>query len=578
MKLWKYLVFLALLAGCTRHDPADDLALHLTLPARIKSLDPIQGNDLYSIIQSSYAYEPLLEYDYLKRPYVLRPRLLTSMPELARDHVTYTFRLRDDVRFADDACFPGGKGRAVTSDDVIYSWRRLADPKNAAAGWWVLDGKIQGLNDWRAKAAKNGHAEYSAPIDGLSAPDARTLVVKLTKPSPLFLYALAILPTAVVARESVEKYGPEFGQHTVGTGPYRLTENAGGSKLVWDRSATFRTVPYPAEGMPCDRKAGLLADAGKPLPLSPRIVTQINEESLPAWLSLLAGRLDLSSIPKDSYAEAMPAGGELSPELRGKGLRSLEFPQMDLTRVSFNLADPLFGKNKTLRQALSLAFDAAPLIKTFYNGQAVPAQGPIPPGIPGWDPALKNPWRAVDLEKAKALLAKAGYPGGKGLPPIEFVTVAGGTSRQLTDYIERQFAPLGVRLKVEAFSWPEYTKRVMSKRGQMWSFGWMPFFPDAENFLQLFYGKNAAPGPNDMNYANPAFDALFDRARAELDGEKRVALYRQLAKIVIDDVPCIFVAHRTDHYLAQSWLRNVKLHNFAPDQAKYWRVEARPSR
>jgi ABC-type transport system substrate-binding protein len=283
----------------------------------------------------------------------------------------------------------------------------------------------------------------------------------------------------------------------------------------------------------------------------------------------------LSSIPKDSYAEALPAGDELNPELKKKNIRVHLFPQMDLTRISFNLADPLLGKNKLLRQALSLSFDSAALIKTFYNGQAIPSVGPIPPGIPGYDPELKNPYRPMNLEKAKQLLAKAGYPDGKGLAPIEFVTVASGSSRQITEYIKLQLAQIGVELKVEAYSWPEYTKRVMSKRGQMWSFGWMPFYPDADNFLQLFYSKNEAPGPNDMNYKNPQFDALYEKARGELDDKKRVALYKQMVPMVIEDTPCIFSAHRTDHYLSHPWLKNVKLHNFAPDQAKYLRVDGR---
>jgi oligopeptide transport system substrate-binding protein len=576
MKFRKCWWFFLTLAGCTKHDPLDERALHLTLPARIKSLDPIQGNDLYSITESSYAYEPLLEYHYLKRPYALVPRLVTSMPELAHDHVTYTFRLRDDLRFADDPAFPGRRGRDVTAEDFVYSWRRLADPKNMATGWWVLDGKIAGLNEWRDQASKAGHADYSAPVAGLVAKDAHTLVVRLVRPNPLFLYSLAMLPTAVVAREQVEKYGPEFGQHAAATGPYVLKENMGGTKLVFDANPTFRRALYPAEGMPGDEEAGLLRDAGQPLPRNPRIVTQINEESLPAWLGLLAGKLDLSGVPKDAFASALPGNGELSEELKRKGLRAHRFPNLDLTRVSFNLADPLFARNKLLRQALSLAFDRGPMIRMFYNNQAVPAQGPIPPGIPGSDPEFRNPYFGPDLARAKALLAKAGYPEGKGLPPIEFNAVASATSRQLADYIQQQFAPLGVKLKIDTFSWPEYAKRIAGKKGQMWAFGWIPFLPDGDNFLQLFYGKNAAPGPNDMNYANPEFDALYEKARAEVDQGKRLALYHRLAAIVAEDAPCIFLLHRTDTYLAQSWLRNVKLSNFAPDEAKFWRIENRP--
>lgn len=566
-------LLLALFPACSRRSTHDTGAVHLSLPARIKALDPIQQNDVYTGLQIAYAFEPLLEYHYLKRPYQLVPKLAASMPEVAKDKVTYTIRLKKGVRFQDDAAFPGGKGREVTAKDFVYSWKRLANPKNTATGWWVLDGKVAGLNEWREAAGKSGKADYDAEIPGLKAADDFTLVVKLKRPSAVFLHSLATLPTSVVPREAVEKYGDDFGQHPVGTGPYVLKENTPGSKLVWDRNPGYREAFYPSEGEPGDKEAGLLEDAGKRLPLNDRIVTHIHEESMPAWLSFLAGELDLSSIPKDSMGEALPAGGQLSPELAKKNVRLLVFPQIDLTRVSFNFADPFLAKNKLVRQALSLAFDTDSLIKTFYNGNAIPAQGPIPPGLAGYDPSFKNPWRETSLEKAKTLLAKAGFPGGKGLPALDFVTVAGASSRQMAEYIERQLAQLGVKLNVQAFSWPEYVMRVKNKQGQIWSFGWQAFYPDAENFLQLFYGKNGAPGPNDMNYVNPRFDALFEKAVALLDEKERIPLYREMQKIVADDVPCIFGVHRTDKLLAHPWLRNVKLHNFAYDQPKYYRLQ-----
>lgn len=558
--------------ACSRRSMHDQKAVHLSLPARIKALDPIQQNDVYTGLQIALAFEPLLEYHYLKRPYQLVPKLAESMPEVAKDKITYTIRLKKGVRFQDDPSFPQGRGREVTARDFVYSWKRLANPKNTATGWWTLDGKIEGLNEWREAAGKSGKIDYDTEVSGLKVLDSHTLQVRLKKPSAIFLHSLATLPTSVVPREAVERYGDDFGQRPVGTGPYVLKENVPGSKLVWDRNPTYRQAFYPSEGMPGDKEAGLLEDAGQPLPRNDRIITHINEEHMPLWLSFLAGELDLSSVPKDSFGDAIPGGEKLSPELEKKGVRLITFPQVDLTRVSFNFADPLLAKNKQLRQALSLAFDTAPMIKTFYNGQAIPAQGPIPPGLAGYDAAFRNPWRQHDLDKAKALLAKAGYPGGKGLPPLDFVSVASASSRQISEYIQRQFAQLGVQLNVQSFSWPEYVMRVKNKQGQLWSFGWQAFYPDAENFLQLFYGKNGAPGPNDMNYANAKFDALYEKAVMLLDEKARLPLYRQMADIAVDDVPCIFVAHRTDKLLAQPWLANVKMHNFAYDQAKYYKL------
>lgn len=560
------------MSACSQRSNHDLKAVHLSLPVRIKGLDPIQANDVYTGIQISYAFESLLEYHYLKRPYTLQPKLAVAMPEVGKDKLTYTFKIKKGVLFHDDPCFPGGKGRELVAEDFVYSWKRLADPKNTASGWFFLDGKVAGLNEWRTSANKSGKADYAAAVAGLRALDSHTFQVKLTKPSAVFLYALATVPTAAVPREAIAKYGDDFGQHPVGTGPYVLKENVPGSKLVWEKNPTFREEHYPSEGTAGDKEAGLLEDAGKRLPLNERIVTHINEESLPLWLSFLAGQLDLSAVPKESFQQAIPGGAELSKELQDKKIRLLDFPQIDLTRVSFNMKDPVVGKNKLLRQALSLAFDTGPMIVTFYNSLAIPAQSPIAPGLAGYDAAYKNPWRQTNLARAKELLAKAGYPGGKGLAPLDYVSVAGAGSRQVTEYIERQFASIGVKLNVQSFAWPEYVSRIKKSQGQVWSYGWQAFYPDADIFLQLFYGKNVSPGSNDMNYVNPKFDALYEKAQSLLEEKERLPLYRQMAALVVDDVPCVFGVHRTDKLLAQPWLRNVKLHNFAPDQAKYLRI------
>ncbi len=566
------LATMALGTSCSRRSTHDATAVHLSLPARIKGLDPIDQNDAYTGIQSSYAFEPLLEYHYLKRPYELVPKLAEGMPKVSKDQRVYTFKIRKGVKFQDDPSFPLGKGREVTAEDFIYSWKRLAHPKNTATGWWTLDGKIEGLNEWRARAGREKDFDFQSPVSGLRALDSHTLQIRLRQPNAVFLHALATLPTAVVPREAVEKYGADFGQHPVGTGPYVLKENVPGSKLVWERNPNYRVATYPSEGMPGDKEAGLLENAGSPLPLNNRIITHINEENLPLWLSFLAGELDLSPVPKDSFGDAVPGGDKLSPELAARGIRLLNFPRVDLTRISFNFASPLLAGNRDLRRALSLAFDSGPMIQTFYNGMAVPAEGPIPPGLVGYDPDFKNPWRKTNLEKAKTLLAKAGYPEGKGLPALDFISVASASSRQVSEYIQREFAKIGVKLNIQAFSWPEYVMRVNKKQGQIWSFGWQAFYPDAENFLQLFYSKNGAPGPNDMNYKNSHFDQLYERAMV-LTGEKaRIPLYRQMRDIVVEDAPCIFGLHRTEVLLAQPWLRNVKLHNFAYDQAKYYRL------
>lgn len=563
------------LSGCTKRKAEPPNTIHMAIDAKVKGLDPIQADDEYAGNEVSHAYEGLLQYHYLKRPYTLIPELAESMPEVGKDGKTYTFRIKKGVLFQDDPCFKasGGKGRELVADDFVYSFKRLADPALASSGWWVFDGRIEGLNEWRDEASKTGKADYSKPVSGLKAIDRYTLQITLKKPLPLFLYTLAMPFTSVVPREAVEAYGQEFMNHPVGTGPYRLTEYNPNQRLIWDRNPTFRKDLYPSEGAAGDREAGLLDDAGKPLPLNDRLVVTVFEEQQPMWLTFLEGKLDLAGIPKDNYNRAVTAGKELSPELKKKGILLSVRPLADTVHLTFNMADPLLGRNRYLRQAMSMAYNAALFIDTFYNGRAVEAVGPIPPGVWGYDPDLKNPYRQYNLARAKELLARAGFPNGDGLPPLEYLTLSDSTSRQWTELDQRIFGALGIRLKVSSNSWPEFMVKVKGRRGQLWSFEWSADYPDGENFLQLFYSRNASPGSNDSNYSNPVFDRLYEKSLSLPNGPERAALFKRMVSILTEDCPWIFVAHRLSYTLSQPWLKDFKPNDFDRSEAKYWRVD-----
>ncbi len=565
-------------AGCTsksNQDPPN--TLRMATSSKIKSLDPIYADDLYSGTEVSRVYEGLLQYHYLKRPYVLIPNLAEAMPQVSADGKTLTFKIKKGVVFQDDASFKqtGGKGRELVAEDFIFSFKRLADPKNTSPGWWVLDGKIIGLNEWREEASK-GAADYAKAVEGLKAVDRYTLQITLKQRSAQFLYTLAMPFTSVVPREAVESYGKDFLNHPVGTGPFRIEEYSGptAGRLVWVKNPTYRTELFPSEGEEGDKEKGLLADAGQPLPRAEKLIVQVFEESQPMWLTFLSGRLDAAGIPKDNFQQAVTANKELSPELKEKGIVLAKTADIDVTHFSFNMKDPLFGKNKLLRQALSLAYDETQFIDLFYNGRAISAQGPIPPGIAGHDPNFKNPYRQYNVAKAKDLLAKAGYPNGEGLPPIEYATLSDSTSRQSTEYAQKMFGAIGVKLKVNNYSWPEFQSAVKNKKGQIWSFAWSADYPDGENFLQLFYSKNASPGPNDSNYSNPEFDKLYEQALQMSDTPARTALYKKMTEILVEDCPWIFGAHRIAFSLTQPWLKNYKRHAFEHGTAKYLRVDS----
>ena len=560
-------------SGCTKSQKEAANVIRLAHPEKVKGLDPIYADDEYIHREALKSYETLLQYHYLKRPFALVANLAESMPEISADGRTYTLRLKKGVLFQDDPCFKetAGKGRELIAEDFVYSIKRLADPKLLSTGWWTVDGKIVGLNAWHDQAAKNGTADYTQPIAGLRAVDRYTIEIKLVNRASTFPYVLAMPFTAIVPHEAVEFYGREFNNHAVGTGAFKLVEFSP-TKIIWVRNPTFRTEFYPSEGEPKDKDAGLLAEAGKPIPFVDRVEVEVYEQWQPMWLNFLAGKLDRTMIPKDNYAQAIE-GKELSPELKAKGIRLAKYDRMDVTHITFNMADPLLGKNKTLRQALRLAYDADRYIELIFNGRAIPAQGPIPPEVPGYDPNFKNPYRQFNLEKAKELLAKAGYPGGKGLPELIFLTTAGSDQRQATEYVAQNFKAIGVRLDIQSFSWPEFMSRIRSKKGQLWSYAWNVDYPAAENFLQLFYSKNVSPGPNDANYSNPEYDRLYEKAALLPEGPERSALYQQMVNIVVEDCPWIFQVHRLGYHLTSPGFTNYKPSPFDHAMVKYYKVE-----
>ena len=571
------------IASCTKKGGSSgSRELNLTSSAKIKGLDPIQAGDLYAGRQVANAYEPLFQYHYLKRPYELIPALAESMPTFESSSgsaasTVLKVRLKRAVLFQDDECFKAsnGKGRELTADDIVYSFMRLADRKENAEGWWIFDGKIKGLNEWRdaTPAGKNG--DYSAKIEGLKALDRYTVRIELTKPNNQFLYYLAMPFTSIVPKEAVEHYGADFLRNPVGTGPFKLVreESNLNSKLVWVRNPTYRQEMYPTEGEPDDKAKGLLEDAGKQLPLVDKMIVQVIPEDQPRWLNFQSGKLDLTGIPKDNFDSTISADMDLNAEMMKKGIVLHKAPNLDVTYTSFNMEDPIVGKNKWLRKAMSLAYDINPVIKLFYNGRAIPAQSPIPPGVFGYSSQYRNPNVDYNIEKAKEFLAKAGYPGGKGLGTITLLGLSTSQARQQSEYFVNSMSKIGINVVVKAFTWPDFLKNMNDKKGQMWGLAWGADYPDAENFLQLFYGKNKAPGPNNANYVNSDYDRLYKEMLNLQNGEKRLEVIKKMVKIVEDDVPWVFGTHRIGFTLAQPWLRNYKVIEFDHNQEKYLNID-----
>ena len=537
---------------------SNEKVLNLRIRAQVKGMDPVQTDDLYSGREAGRVYEGLLRFHYLKRPYVLEPNLAESLPEVSEDGLTYTFKIKKGIVFQDNKCFPNGKGRELEAKDFVFSLKRLADPVINSPGWWLMQNKIAGLDEWRKANTGKSEINYDADVEGLQALDKYTLQFKLKRPFPQFQYGLAMGFTFAVPREAVEFYGKDFINHPVGTGPWILPKFTQSNKIVYKKNPTFRDDFYPTEGGPGDKEKGFLKDAGKKVPFLDRLVIHIVEEGQPAWLNVRKGNYDFLRVPSDQFNQAMSVEGGLKPEIKALGFQLDATPDLDVTFRAFNNIHPLFKDNVKLRRAMSLGIDTEEMIKLFYNGQGIPAQGPIPPGIAGYDPDYKSPYIKYDVKEAKRLLAEAGYPGGKGLPEIVYDTSSSSIYRQLGTFFKKQMAGIGIKVKVITNPWPELQRKVKTASNMMYGMAWGADYPDAENFLQLMYGPNKSPGANGSNYDNPEFNALYKKAALMQHSPERTKIYKRLNQIGAEDVPWIFGLHRVTNHITTGWFKNYK--------------------
>jgi len=573
--------------SCTTKTDSNPNVLNLATSQKIKGMDPALAQDKYSSDEIVKVYEGLLQFHPLKRPYVLEPLLAEALPIVSKDKLKYTFKIRKGVRFHDDKAFPEGKGREVTAKDFEYSLKRLADPKVQSTGWWLLENRVKDLDEWRKKITDSKEpTNYDELVEGLKAIDSHTLQIELKAPFPQFLYALAMPYSMVVAKEVVDHYKAEFINHAVGTGPFTLETYKPNEVLVYKKNSNYWDAVYPSEGEPGDQEKGLLDDAGKKLPLVDGINVRVIVEEQPLWLHFLRGEIDSSGIPKDSFGKAVrPKDSSkpltydnlaLSDELQSKGIDLSTAVNMDFTYTAFNTQSVDFPqlKEKKVRQAISLALDDKESIQKFYNGMATSAQTPIPPGVNGYDPEFKNPYRTGDLDKARKLLADAGYPGGKGFPVLPYDTVSSATSRQMADYVVKQLDQIGIKVSINSSTWPQLLERVQNRQTQLWGIAWGADYPDAENFLQLFYGPNSQPGGmNGSYYQNKEFDKIFEKARVMEDSPARTELYKKLGRMIAEDAPVIMGLHRIAVGLRHPWIKNAKHDEFSMNRAKYLRID-----
>lgn len=565
--------------GCTRKK-LEGKTLNIAIGSKIKGMDPAFASDLYSGTEIARVYEPLFHYHYLKRPYEIEPLLATELPSVSDDGLTYTIKVRSGVLFHDDEAFKDGKGREVTAEDFIYSWKRIADPRVRSEGWWIFKNRIVGLDEWREQMSKLETTDYNAPVEGLQALDKNTIQIKLKEKYPQLVNILAMQYTAVVAKEVVNHYGKEFLNHAVGTGAYMQTEFRPSEKLVYKRNPNFRGMKYPSEGTEVDKKRGLLKYAGKDLPMIENINVRIIIESQPRWLHFVRGETEYVVPDKDNFDKAIDVSNRgVTEEFKNKGIELLITPGLDFTYNAFNLESGVVPQFKDIRvrRAIALAYSTEmdTLVNSFFNGMAMSAQTPVPPGISGYDKNYVNPYKRKDaLEEAKKLLAEAGYPGGKGFPEIPYDAPPSTTSKQISQLLEKAINKIGLKMKITQYQWPTFQTRIQRRQSHMWGIAWGADYPDAENFLQLFYSKNANPGGMNSSYYKDAdFDREFERARVMQDSPERTKIYEKLAQKIGEEMPVVLGVHREAVALIHPWLKNLKYIEFPMNRAMYLDID-----
>lgn len=506
--------------------------------------------------------------------------------------------------------------REVTADDFAYEIKRLASPALQSPIFGLMSDYIVGFpeygktlqNAYKKLPDKNAFLDLrNYPLEGVKVIDRYHYQIKIKGIYSQFKYWLAMPFFAPIPWEADYFYSqPGMKEKNItldwfpiGSGPYLLAENNPNKQMVLERNPNFHGEKYPSVGEPGDKEKGYLEDAGKPMPFVDKFIFSLDKESIPRWYKFLQGYYDKSGVSADSFDQAIrfDANGKpiVSPELQKKGIQLQTSISPSLFYIGFNMQDDVVGgygeKQKKLRQAIAIAVDYEEFISIFLNGRGVPAQGPIPPGIFGYEKKDFNPVVYYDdhgkikrkpLAFAKKLMVEAGYPNG--IDPktgraliLNYDAASSGNpdDQALFNWLRKQFAKLGIQLNIRATQYNTFQDKIRRGNAQIFSWGWNADYPDPENFLFLLYGPNGivkSGGENASNYSNPKVNALFDQIKNMPNGPERQAKITELLKIVREDSPWLFGFHPIDFVLSHSWNRPSKPNPIANNLLKYERL------
>lgn len=460
----------------------------------ISGLDPAFAKDNADIWAIHQLFNGLVQMD--ERMQII-PCIASSWT-ISEDGTVYTFKLRDDVFFHPHLEFGEKQTRTVKAEDFVYSFNRLKDPKIASPGGWVLD-----------------------TVEEYKAINSNTFQIKLKYPFPAFLGLLTMKYLSVVPKEIVEFYGTNFRANPIGTGPFKFKRWWEKNKLVFRKYKNYFEVDTNGEQLPY-----LEAIAISFLP---------NKQS--EYLQFVQGNLDFVSGLDASYKDdILTSSGQLSPKYNNK-FSMLRSPYLNTEYLGFFMESTTSEvESKLIRQAINHGFDRKKMMLYLRNGIGIAANGGfIPKGLPGYDEFSGYQY---DPKKAKILVEEYKNLSKNTSPTITIST--NENYLNFCEFIQRALLDIGITVTIEVM--PSSSLKTAKANGKLDVFraSWVADYPDAQNYLSLFYSENYTPnGPNYTHFKNATFDSIYTKAMSESNVEKRINLYKKMDKIVLEEAPIV---------------------------------------
>ncbi len=497
-----YFLGFAFLLSCNRSGHDNRKVFYYNETTGIATLDPAFAKNQSIMWVVHQLYNTLVEVDSNLN---IVPSLAKSW-EVSADRLSFTFHLRTDVFFQDNDAFVNNKGRRFTAEDVVYSFRRIKDKKTASSGAWIFNNRIDTVN-------------------GFIALNDSTFRLKLIRPFHPILGILSMQYCSIIPHESVEKYGKDFGRHPCGTGPFQLFLWDDGQAMILHKNERYWEHD----------------EAGKQLPYLDAVKINFYDNKATEFLEFRQGRLSfINDIDPSFKDEVLTKKGELRNEWVGKiNLHKHSYLNTEYFGILIDTTNVLVKhsplKIKAVRQAINYAINRRQLMMYIRNSIGTPAEaGMVPTGLPSQNTFFVKGF-IYNPDTARLLLKKAGI-NTDDMPVIKLLTIA--TYADIASFAAKQIEDIGIKVQVEVVQKSLLLEQTAKQQALFFRGSWIADYPDAENYMAMFYSKNPSP-PNYTRYNNPAFDILYDKALQENNDSARYILYRQMDQLVINDAPVV---------------------------------------